>query len=134
MRKLFLIGLCGVRNLISIAGAGGKENVRLGWWNMGTQVGTAIKEHPALAGIPHDGTMSPLFFRLVKDTGLPLPAEGISPDEMIIVGEGGEKCFCYLAERKEGESRLLECHGLDLVSDTPEGNAVLRSFVDYLAK
>ena len=121
-------------NLISIAGAGGKENVRLGWWNMGTQVGTAIKEHPALAGIPHDGTMSPLFFRLVKDTGLPLPAEGISPDEMIIVGEGGEKCFCYLAERKEGESRLLECHGLDLVSDTPEGNAVLRSFVDHLAK
>ena len=76
--------------------------------------------------------MTPLWFRLVKDTGLALPAKGIAPQDMIIVGEGGEACFVYMAERRIGNSRVLECHGLDLDSDIPEGNALLARLVDYL--
>ena len=55
------------------------------------------------------------------------------PGRRIVVGEGGADCFVYLAERRVGPSRVLECHGLDLQSDTPEGNALLAGFVRYLA-
>jgi len=119
--------------LVSIAGANGKANVLLGWWWMGQQVGTAIKDHPAFGDFPREDVMTPLWFRLVKDTGLPLPAADIPPEGLIVVGEGGEGCYCYLAERRVGRSRVLECHGLDLASDLPEGNSMLQGFVDYLA-
>ncbi|MBQ1429431.1 MAG: hypothetical protein IIZ06_07155 [Kiritimatiellae bacterium] len=119
-------------NLITVDGADGKPNIRLGWWWMGSQVGTAIREHPAFGDFPCEGAMTPLWFRLVKDTGLALPAKGIAPQDMIIVGEGGEACFVYMAERRIGNSRVLECHGLDLDSDIPEGNALLARLVDYL--
>jgi len=120
--------------LITIDGADGKTNVSLGWWYMGKQVGTALKDHPALAGIPHEGALTPLLFRIVKDKGLALPALGLKGDDLIIVGEGGEQCCCYLAERRIGASKVLACHGLDLVSDLPEGNALLAGMVEYLAK
>ena len=119
-------------NLITVDGADGRPNISLGWWWMGRQVGTAIREHPALGDFPSEGAMTPLWFRLIKDKGLALPAKGIDPQDMIIVGEGGEACFVYLAERRIGNSRVLECHGLDLVSDIPEGNALLSRLVDYL--
>lgn len=51
---------------------------------------------------------------------------------MIIVGEGGEHCYLYLAERRLGRSRVLECHGLDLLSGTIEATALLDTFVNYL--
>ena len=121
------------RNLVTIDGADGEPNISLGWWWMGEQVGTAIRNHPALGDFPHDGFMTPLMFRLVNKKGLALPADGIDPKDMIIVGEGGEKCFLYLAERRMGKSRVLECHGLSLLSDTPEANALLRNLTDYLA-
>ena len=120
--------------LVSIDGADGKPNVSLGWWWMGDQVGTAIKEHPAFGDFPTEDVMTPLWFRLVKDKGLNLPAEGVAPKDMIVVGEGGTACFLYLAEQRVGRSHVLSCHGLDLVSETPEGNSLLRNFVRYLAE
>jgi hypothetical protein len=76
--------------------------------------------------------MTPLWFRLIKDKGMKLPAAGVDPKDMIIVGEGGTACFVYLAERKEGSSRILSCNGLDILSGTPEGNSLLLNFIRYL--
>ena len=121
-------------NLITIDGADGKPNVSLGWWWMGDQVGTAIKAHPAFGDFPVEDVMSPLWFRIVKDTGLKLPAPGVDPKDMIIVGEGGSDCFVYLSEQTAGSSRVLSCNGLDLASDTTEGNALLFNFIRYLRK
>ena len=45
----------------------------------------------------------------------------------------GTACFLYLAAQRVGRSHVLSCHGLDLVSETPEGNSLLRNFVRYLA-
>jgi len=119
--------------LITVDGADGRPNISLGWWWMGSQVGTAIREHPALGDFPHDGVMTPLWFRLIKDTGLPLPAMGVGAEDLIVVGEGGSACYAYLTERRIGNSKILECHGLDLLSDLPEGNALLAALVGYLA-
>ncbi len=121
-------------NLITVDGAAGRPNIKLGWWWMGRQVGTAIRRHPAFGDFPHEDAMTPLWFRLVKDTGLQMPVKDMDQKDMIMVGEGGEACFLYMAERHSGKSRILECHGLDLASDIPEGNALLSRLVDYLAR
>ena len=120
------------KNLITVDGESENPNVSLGWWWMGDQVGTAIKAHPALGDFPHEGALTPLMFRLVKKGGLVLPAADLKAEDLIIAGEGGNACFAYLAERQSGKSRILECHGLDLVSDTPEGAFLLDAFVKYL--
>ncbi len=122
------------KGVITVDGTDGKPNVSLGWWWMGNQVGAAVRHHPASGDFPHEGVLSPLFNRLVKDGGLPLPAPEVRPEEMIFVGEGGSGCFLYLAERTVGRSRLLECHGLDILSDLPEANALLSAFVDHAGK
>ena len=77
--------------------------------------------------------MTPLWFRLVKDRGQTLPVAGIDQKDLLIVGEGGKACFLYMAERQIGRSKVLECHGLDLVSDLPESNALLGNMVNWLA-
>ena len=122
------------KSLITIDGADGRPNVSLGWWWMGNQVGTAIKAHPAFGDFPTEDVMTPLWFRLVKDKGLKLPAPGIDPKEMIVVGEGGTDCFVYLHERRMGSSRMLACNGLDLLSDTAEGNSLLLNLVRHCLK
>ena len=53
---------------------------------------------------------------------------------MVIVGEGGDRCYLYLAVRRIGGSQVVECHGIDVLSDLPEANALLAFFVDYLAR
>ena len=121
------------RPLISVGKAEGKPNVNLGWWWMGAQVGTAIRPHRVLGAFPHDGALTPLMFRILK-RGKELPAAGVSPDDMVIVGEGGDMCYLYLAVRNAGKSRVVECHGLDVLSDLPEANALLDAFVDELAR
>ena len=51
------------RPLITVDGTGGKPNVKLGWWWMGRQVGTALAQHPALAALPQ----APDTYALLKD-------------------------------------------------------------------
>lgn len=121
------------QRLLTIDGEDGEPNVNLGWWWMGDQVGMAIRSHPALADFPHDGVLDPLLFRVVR-RGRELPAKGIAADDLIMVGEGGSKCFLYLGERRVGKSHGLVCHGLDVLSDTPEGTALLDAFVDWLTR
>jgi hypothetical protein len=50
-----------------------------------------------------------------------------------MVGEGGRRCFAYLARRraKSGGGFALESFGLDLLSGRPEASAVLDGMVDF---
>lgn len=117
------------RRVILIQGAGGAPNVSLGWWWMGTQVGTAFARHPALGDFPHDGYLSPLAFRILKG-GLRLPAlSGLRPEEMFAVGEGGDGYYLYGAEARVGRGRVLLTFGLDLLSGHPEGTCILDGLI-----
>lgn len=118
------------RRVILINGTEGQPNVNLGWWWMGNQVGTAFARHPALGDFPHDGALSPLSFRILKQ-GRPLPFAGILPDEMIVVGEGGQGYFLYAAEARMGAGRALMTFGLDVLSGTPEGTCLLDGLIRY---
>ena len=121
------------RALVALGTVGGEPNVRLGWWWMGRQMGMALAEHPVLRHLPHEGVLSPLLFRIVRE-GRPLPVDGLTASDLIVVGEGGEACYTYLAERRHPNgARELLVNGLDLLADTPEGNALLLGAVEELA-
>ena len=121
------------QRVITLAGTNGKPNVSLGWWWMGRQVGTALAKHPALASLPHEGVLSPLLFRLVLDSGRPLPYAGVAQDDMLVVGEGGSLCYLYLAQGNVGPGKAVMAFGLNLLADTPEAAAFLDGLVDYAA-
>jgi hypothetical protein len=97
---------------------------------MGTQVGTALVDHPVFAGLPHEGHLSPLFFRIVGE-GLPLRGAGRDVKDLLMVGEGGQDCFAYVALRRSGKGLAVESFGLDLLSGKPEGTALLDGMIDY---
>ena len=118
------------RRVVAIGEAKRVPNVRLGWWWMGTQVGTAILDHPVFAGLPHEGHMSPLVFRIVGE-GLPLRGAGREGKDLLMVGEGGQDCFAYVALRRGGGGLAVESFGLDLVSGKPEGTAILDGMIDF---
>lgn len=118
------------KRVILIHGAEGKPNVSLGWWWMGTQVGTALAKHPALGDFPHEGYLSPLAFRILKQ-GKALPFAGVRPEEMIVVGEGLHGYFLYAGEARAAAGRVLMTFGLDVVSGTPEGACLLDGMIRY---
>ena len=119
------------RRVVSLANQDGPRNVTLGWWYMTEQMGAALKDHPILAGFPHEGLFEQQFFRIGK-TGLALPVEGFSQDDFVMVGEGGKGCYLYLAvaQRPNGA-----CHGLiagiNVLADTPEGTALLDGLLTF---
>ena len=119
------------QKVIALSGCSGAPNVKLGWWWMGSQVGTAFRRHPALDGLPHQGALNELFFRIMKE-GRKLPYSGLSKDDMIAVGEGGDACYLYLAQANVGRGRLLMSFGLDVLGDTREGAALLDGMLDYV--
>jgi hypothetical protein len=118
------------QRVILINGTEGKPNVNLGWWSMGNQVGTAFAKHPALGDFPHDGTLSPLAFRILKQ-GWKLPLAGMLPEEMMVVGEGRDAYFLYAGETRVDAGRVLMTFGLDLLSGTPEGTCLLDGMIRY---
>jgi len=116
------------RGLVTLAGTEGPTNLRLGWWWMGRQMGAVVRPHPALRHLPHDGLFSPLFFRIMKD------GEELTPqtraDELIVFGEGGSACYSYLAEKTTpAGAREFVVRGIDLLADTPEGDAILLGII-----
>lgn len=119
------------KRVILINGTASEPNVSLGWWWMGNQVGTAFAKHPALGDFPHEGYLSPLAFRIMKQ-GLPLPLVGIRPEEMIVVGEGHEGYFLYAGEARCDNGRMLMTFGLDVLSDLPEGTCLLDGMIRYV--
>ncbi len=121
------------QRVLEVSGWDGKPNVSLGWWSMGNQVGTALsRESSVLSGLPHEGVMTPLLFRVVKEGAHPLSAGGMEIAEPIIVGEGRKDCYLYLGKMKSG--RHIASFGLDILSGTPEGTAILDGIIDELRR
>jgi hypothetical protein len=120
------------KRCIMIGPAEGKPNISLGWWALGDQVGTAFADHPVFGAFPHDGTLSPLWFRLIK-RGLPLPfAYKYDVIDYLAVGEGQQEYFTYMARvQNAGGQPYLITHGLDLLADTPEGAYLLDQMIAY---
>lgn len=117
---------------IMIGPADGKPNISLGWWSLGDQLGTAFANHPVFGDFPHDGKLSPLWFRLVKQ-GLPLPIDpAFGKFQHFAVGEGQKQYFTYISQKKGPEREpLLITYGIDLLADTPEGAYLLDVMIDY---
>ncbi|OGV65377.1 MAG: hypothetical protein A2283_03280, partial [Lentisphaerae bacterium RIFOXYA12_FULL_48_11] len=118
------------KKVILINQAVGKANVSLGWWSMGNQVGTAFARHPALGDLPHEGYLSPLMFRILKQ-GKSLPFARMVPEEIFIAGEGLSGFFLYAGEARVGAGRVLMAFGLDLLSGYPEGTCILDGLIHY---
>ena len=118
------------KRILLINQTAGDANVTLGWWSMGNQVGTAFARHPALGDFPHEGYLSPLSFRILKQ-GRSLPLAGMRSDEMLVVGEGLNGYFLYAGEARSGRGRVLMTFGLDLLSGHPEGTSILDGLIRY---
>lgn len=122
------------KRILLLGEAGGPPNVRLGWWWIGDQVGTAFANHPAFGDFPHDGFISPLWFRLIK-RGLPIrPQMSMEKLEFLGVGEGRNDYFLYVGQTatKDG-AKILATFGLDLTADTPEGIYLLDRMIEYIS-
>lgn len=119
------------QTVISLANQGGQPNVKLGWWWMGSQVGTAFLAHPVFGNLPHEGVLNELFFQIVKQ-GRTLPLSGLSKEDLFAVGEGGTACYLYLGQAQSGKGRALMDFGLDVLSDTAEGAVLLDGMIDYV--
>ena len=124
------IALAAGKRVLLINVTEGNPNVSLGWWSMGNQVGTAFAKHPALGDFPHEGSLSPLAFRILK-RGKALPFAGMRPEEMMVVGEGLGGYFLYAGEARIGAGRALLTFGLDVLSGTPEGTCLLDGLIRY---
>ena len=123
------------KSVLTVSGGDGKPNVSLGWWSMGNQVGTALaKGHPALAGLPHEGALTPLLFRVVKEGAHAMSRKDLAVASPVIVGEGKKECFLYLGEVKVDQGRHMASFGLDILSGTPEGTSILDGVIDELRR
>ena len=123
------------QNVLTVSGWDGKPNVSLGWWSMGSQVGMALaKDAPALAGLPHEGALTPLLFRVVKEGAYGLSRKELKVATPIVVGEGKKDCYLYLGEVKTATGRHMAAFGLDLFSGNPESSALLDGIIDALGK
>lgn len=97
-----------------------------------TLVGTAFKPHPVLRHVPYEPSLSALFFRIVR-TPIQLPIEGLDPKDVIAAGEGRDHAGLYLSDGMTiGGGRHIRISGLDVLSDTPEGTAVLDGALDCM--
>ena len=121
------------QNVLTISGWDGKPNVSLGWWSMGSQVGMALaKGAPMLAGLPHEGVLTPLLFRAVKEGAYELSRRELNVATPIVVGEGKKDCYLYLGEIKTEKGRHVAAFGLDILSGQPESSAMLDGIIDAL--
>lgn len=120
---------------LMIGPADGPPNIALGWWSLGEQIGTAFAAHPLFGDFPHNGSMSPLWFRLIK-RGITLPIDPEYGDfEFFAVGEGKTNYFAYACRKtdKDGQN-IVMTRGLDLLADTPEGAHLLDAMIEYCVR
>ena len=132
--EAYYAGLAAGRRVFAIAQPSPTPNVSLGWWALGTQVGTAFADSPAFAEFPNSPEMTELWFRLVR-TGAPdLASKPIGSEfEPLAVGEGRDSYYLYLGQTVLGKGKLLASYALDLTQGTPEATALLDSLLDYVA-
>jgi glycerophosphoryl diester phosphodiesterase len=122
------------KRVLILGDASGEPNVRLGWWWLGDQVGTAFAKHPVYGNFPHEEYLNPLWFRIIK-RGMPIsremPFENL---EYLSVGEGRDNYFMYIAQTAAGANgKILMTHGLDVLTETPEGSCVLDQMLQYIS-
>ena len=101
---------------------------RLGWWIKSRQSGTALARHLAFGDFPHDGYLSPLFYRLINRSEPLTPA--FRDVEKLMVGTGNAGYQLYAWQAKVGQGRLLSTT-LDLLGGTPEGSSLLDEMIAY---
>lgn len=109
---------------------GPKPPIKLDWWGMGDQRGTALLTHKAFGDFPHDGFMGPQMFRLVGSTILMSNPENQSI-EPLMTGKGNDGYLTYVFQAKVLNGRLFGS-GLNLLSGTPESVCLLNNFVRYI--
>lgn len=119
------------KRVLTYARCEGEPNVSLGWWQMGDQVGTALRRHEVFGLLPHDGHLDRQLFRVLK-TGERLPMPGLKPEDMFMVGEGGSSCFVYLAQANLLKGKAVMAFGLSLFDDRPESAALLEGILKYM--
>lgn len=118
------------KRVVSLANQETERNIELGWWYMTEQMGGALRDCAWLRNLPHTGFFDELFFRIGRQ-GLKLPVAGFGEKDLVMVGEGGEACYLYLAQRTlPNGARHFLIAGLDVTSDTPEAAALLRGAID----
>ena len=126
-----LASLSAGRRVVLLDRCKAPDNVQLGWWLLGNQMGTAMARHPVFGDFPHEGTLSPLWFRIVKRPDLLQPDNGFCGAEPLMVGEGIDGYSLYLCQARVGKGRLIRACGLDVLTDTPEGMCLLDAILAY---
>lgn len=123
------------RRQLTLEGWDEPSDSTLGWWWIGNQCGMLVDAHAMFGDFPHERFLTPLLMRLVKRGGKPTAGCGIARKDLAVIGEGGAACQYYLAETKTpfGLKKIV-VSGLDLVSDTVEGAALLDRLIDYACK
>lgn len=121
------------KHLVTLANQTGKSNYALGWWNIGTQVGTAAVRHPIWGNFPFEEYLTPLLFEIIKE-GTKLPVAGFTENDYVMVGEGCKEADLYLAVKDLPNGRKhVFVSGLDITSDTVAGRALKTAIVCYLS-
>ena len=126
------------RRVLLIAPVSDVPDVSLGWWSLGSQVGTAFKaEHAAFEGFPLRDSMDELWFRMIRKGALDLQTpllDSVEKLEPLAVGEGASTYYLYMGEGNVGKARVLATFAVALLQDTPEALALLDCLTEYLRK
>lgn len=120
------------RRVLAIRPTEGDPNVSLGWWWMGSQLGTAFADHEAFGDFPHEGWMSPgLWSEIVKSDPLDI-SEAIGEFDPLALGSRIHGYNLYMGEKRQGNAQIVAVFGLDLFGDTPEQHALLDNLISYI--
>ncbi len=130
---------------VLLLGTGGFKEHRAGYFlnQYGAGYGGIIADHPAFAGIPHEGRIHPGLYQLVAGGGV-LNAEQMPPalrDGAVVWGlqltgwispvKNLQKVAHFCDVLTESDLHLVLC-SLDLQADKPESRYVLSKTIDYL--
>ena len=130
----YYVALTQGRDVFAIAPASPKPNVSLGWWTIGTQVGTTFADSKAFNQFPNSRDMDELWFRLIRVGAPNLVSKPLGAAfEPLAVGESRDAYDLYLGQTKFGKSKILASYAIDLTQDVPEATALLDSLLDYVA-
>ncbi len=130
----FYVAVAQGRRVFAISPASTQPNVSLGWWSLGTQVGTTFAESPAFGGFCNSNDMTELWFRLIRAGAPDLASKPLGTAfEPLAVGEGRDSYYLYLGQTKFRDASVLSSYAIDLTQDAPEATALLDSLLDYVA-
>ncbi|MDO5581734.1 MAG: glycoside hydrolase family 2 TIM barrel-domain containing protein [Planctomycetia bacterium] len=120
------------RPILCLNGTSKTHNVKLGWWGIGTQVGTAMADHSVFGDFPKSPWMDELWFRMIR-SGAPdmRIKEKLGSWDPLIVGEGRESYYLYLGQARMGKAKVLSAFALDLMQENPETLALLDRLINY---